>query len=230
MLTVLELTKLFESMKNSRWIWCVKFALVTGLRRGELLSLEWKDIDWDGRNITIDKSTAGDTKSAKEHYVPLSDAAVTYLREQLSMLKNEFNPIAINASNKIKRDLNNTEFLVFPAQTGGPVKPNTFYNTVRRFGKKVDIHAYPHCFRHTFVYFMRHKLSLKQLQDALGHDENTSTLDLYGNMFGNNVEAAKLIDDVFANVENEISKITNESIKNQDDKNNVIQFPHRRVN
>ena len=74
-----ELKIFFEHAKNTRWYWTFKFLLVTGLRRGELLALRWSDIDSENKRIVVDESNSsggvGDTKSAKVHYVPLSELA-----------------------------------------------------------------------------------------------------------------------------------------------------------
>ena len=48
--------------------------LLTGLRRSELLSLEWASVDLDRQEIRL-----GDTKAGRVHYLPLSAPAVSIL-------------------------------------------------------------------------------------------------------------------------------------------------------
>jgi integrase len=229
-LTIEELSKFYKSLENSRWIWSVKFAVVTGIRRGELLSLKWSDIDWKNNRIKIDKSNSstglGDTKSAKIHYVPLSELAKSYLLHQMDKLKQEENPVTFKDDNTRIEDLKETEFLVFPTEMGTMIKPNTYYHTIVRYAKKTAIKVHPHCFRHTFVYNMRNKLSLKELQDILGHDESTTTLDIYGDMINDTTDAkAKTIDSVFASVEAELEKVR-VNIENKECK--IISLSDRR--
>ena len=50
--------------------------LLTGLRRSELLSLRWRDVDVKAREIRL-----ADTKSGKPHIVPLSSEAIAVLKE-----------------------------------------------------------------------------------------------------------------------------------------------------
>jgi len=223
-LTIEELSKLFKSMKHSRWIWSVKFLLVTGLRRGELLALKWTDIDFVNKRITIDKSDSitglGDTKNSKIHYVPLSSFAVEYLEGQKLMLENEFNPILYNE--ELKKTM-----LIFPNEHGEMLRPDSYYTLIRRFGIKASIKVYPHCFRHTFVYLTRGNLSLKDLQNILGHSESTSTLDIYGNMLNdstaNNIEQ---IDNVFDTVN---IGIENAKVEKIEKKKNGKVIPFRKA-
>jgi len=65
-------------------------AAYTGARRGELLSLQWADIDLDGKKITITGSTAviqgervnGTTKSRRTRAIPIDDETVAVLRQR----------------------------------------------------------------------------------------------------------------------------------------------------
>ena len=65
-------------------------AAYTGARRGELLNLRWKDIDLDGKKITITGSTAviggervnGTTKSGRTRVVSIDAETVAVLRQR----------------------------------------------------------------------------------------------------------------------------------------------------
>lgn len=199
-----ELKILFEHAKNTRWYWAMRFLLVTGLRRGELLALRWSDIDFENRRITIDESDStfgvGDTKSAEVHYVPLSDKAIYYLNQQKEMLINEVNPILHN------KELEKLD-LVFPSENGTMMKPDSFNSVLDRINAKAGIHVTPHMFRHTFVYMSKGLMSLSELQEVLGHDESTTTLDLYGTMLSDTQKVASKIDEAFAALDEEINKI-----------------------
>jgi integrase len=204
-LTIEDLIKLYKAMEHSRWIWSIRFLLVTGLRRGEMLALKWTDIDMINKRLTVDESNSsggvGDTKSAKVHYVPLSNAAITYLNRQKLMLEAESNPILHNE--KLKKAA-----LVFPSKNGTMIRPDSYHTMLRRFAIKAEIKASAHCLRHTFVYLNREAMSLKELQAILGHDESTTTLDLYGDILNESMtKTANKIDDVFSKVDAEIKKI-----------------------
>lgn len=84
-----EIHKLLEAAKemDHEWypIWAM--ALNTGMRSGELYSLEWNDIDWDNKLLTVSKSYNGRLKifkSTKAGYwrkVPMNSETETLLKE-----------------------------------------------------------------------------------------------------------------------------------------------------
>ncbi len=198
-----ELKILFEHAKNTRWYWSLRFLLVTGIRRGELLALRWSDIDNENQSITIDESNSsagvGDTKSAEVHYVPLSGWAKYYLEKQKEMLVNENNPALLNEELK-KADL------IFPSEDGTMMKPDSLNSVIDRINKKAGIHVTPHMFRHTFVYMSKGLLTKSELQEALGHDESTTTEDIYGTMLSDTQKVATKINYAFTPLEEEINK------------------------
>ena len=74
-----ELPKLMEainredniSARNALWLY-----LLTGVRKSELLTAKWHDIDWDRKELRIPN-----TKADRIHYVPLSKPAISMLQE-----------------------------------------------------------------------------------------------------------------------------------------------------
>jgi site-specific recombinase XerD len=114
------------------------------------------------------------------------------------MLEKEHNPILEN--NELKK-----ADLVFPNKSGKMLMPGSYYTMIARYAEKAGIYATPHCLRHTFVYMNRNTLSLKELQNILGHDESTTTLDIYGDMIDETTDkTAKQLDETFADIDKEI--------------------------
>jgi integrase len=209
-----EIQTMFDYLKNSRWYWPLRFMLVTGLRRGEFLALKWSDIDYENKIISISDNLTnqgiGTTKSNKVHYVALSDIAKTCLDNFQIELQKEANPVIW------KNEAN----LIFVSIDGTPLQPQSLNNVFRRIHKYTGIEASPHSMRHTFVYYSKNKLSLSELKDNLGHEESTSTLDIYGDMLFNTKTVAEKIDQSFKEV------VAPKPVEKQTGKiqNNVVDF------
>jgi integrase len=203
-LRIEELAKLFETMKDSRWLISVKYALVTALRVGELVVLEKLDHEPENNRTRISKSYGGDTKSAKTHFAPLSVMAMQLLKEQEEMLFQEGN-------------INKT--LCFPSQDGKIMNPAAYTHLIAKYAKRAGIKASPHSLRHTFVFMNRNTMSLKELQEALGHSSSTQTLDIYGNMLSEDMKnTSNIVDDNFRKMQEQIDLFQNkESAK-------ILQF------
>ncbi len=96
-LSLAEIHKLLESAKamEHNWYYVWAMALNTGMRSGELYSLEWKDIDWDNKLITVSKSynkRLNIVKSTKAGYwrkVPFNSDTEVLLKDLRTMAQGE---------------------------------------------------------------------------------------------------------------------------------------------
>ena len=79
------LAKAIDAEKSPILRDCLWLYLLTGLRKAELLSLRWSDVDLDRAEIRLT-----DTKAGRPHYLPLSSPAVELLRNQLRVQGNPF--------------------------------------------------------------------------------------------------------------------------------------------
>jgi integrase len=80
-LTIVEIRKLvevaFARQHDWRHVWAL--ALLTGMRNGELFALQWSDVDWERKLITVSRSfncrtkTIGSTKAGHWRDVPISE-------------------------------------------------------------------------------------------------------------------------------------------------------------
>ncbi len=83
-LTLEESERLLRSMKDTFWRGVVLVAMRTGLRLGELLALDWSDVDLEGSLLTVRRALVrrrlGPPKSNKIRHVPLSEDVKEALR------------------------------------------------------------------------------------------------------------------------------------------------------
>ncbi|RQZ27159.1 site-specific integrase [Burkholderia sp. Bp9090] len=87
---LLELNAERHELRSKWLVPLVKLALETAMRQGELLSLQWKCVDFEERTAYLPM-----TKNGKDRYVPLSSAALAIL-ESLERVDERVIPISQN--------------------------------------------------------------------------------------------------------------------------------------
>ena len=146
--------------------------LATGLRRGELLGLKWKDIDLEGGTIQVRRQIAridGEVVEAplktKNSYrsVSIGQDAVEILREQQRKSNSEY---------------------VFPSPTGGPISPDSVLHMLHRVLKRAGLPQIRfHDMRHTFATVaLQNGVDIKTVSGMLGHYSAGFTLDTYAHV------------------------------------------------
>jgi integrase len=131
----------------------VAVSLHTGLRRGELFALEWRDIELERRSLAVRGETS---KSRRTRHVPLNEVAYKTLTEW--------------------KGRDSPEGLVFPGRHGERLD-----NTRKSFAsllKAADIQAFRwHDMRHHFASkLVMAGVDLTTVQELLGHQDPKVTL------------------------------------------------------
>lgn len=75
-LTIEQIAKLVNAIKNEKFKTYIQIALLTGMRRNEILNLKWEDIDLRNNRILVKN-----TKSHKDRFVPISNELLPTLLE-----------------------------------------------------------------------------------------------------------------------------------------------------
>jgi integrase len=154
-------------------------AIHTGLRSGELTGLQWGDIDWSGKFLTVRRNIVRGnvhrTKTGSTRRVDMSDA----LLSELSSLKR------LRQEEWLSRGLNEIPEWVFCNREGNPVD---MHNVINRHFKKCLAKAGLrqirwHDLRHSFASLLiQNGQSLKYVSDQLGHSSIKMTADVYGHL------------------------------------------------
>jgi integrase len=200
-----EVPALVESMEHSRWQNSVRFILLTGLRRGELLALRWDDIIKDDKGhswvkVSRTRSRDGEEGPPKSRAglrtMRIGKAVQAILDAQRDMLiVDGLRPWTPDPDVKDDKPKKGETAYVFPAYTGDPVQPNTYYYNIRKLAEKANVRISIHELRHTFVSISGRGMDLKSLQSVLGHTSSTQTLDLYRHILDGDLErAANVVD------------------------------------
>jgi len=147
-------------------------SVMTGMRLGELLALQWGDISWHGGTIRVRRSLYQgefqEPKSARSvRTIGMSDRLSAILLEH--KLAAPYSPYD----------------LVFPTPEGTPMDPanlrhRVFSDTFKRSKlRRFRIHD----LRHTFASLLINQgENLKYVQTQLGHSSITTTVDRYGHL------------------------------------------------
>lgn len=158
----------------------------TGFRRGEMLGLEWKDIDFENNiisvkrtsNQTAERGIYTDTTKTKRSQRTLKISP--YIMEMLKTLKVEQDAEA----QKLGDYWVETDRL-FTQDNGEPQHPNTTYEWLKRFCKRENLPFHGlHSFRHFAASSMISAgLDVTTVSGALGHTNSGTTLNIYSHMF-----------------------------------------------
>jgi len=170
--------------------------LATGMRRGELLALRWKDIDLDRAKLQINRSLE-QTKAGLRFKSPKTKHG----RRSVSV------PSSIVAELKAHRR-SQTELrlalglgkdpedgLVFRRGTSEPLNPNSVSTEWRRLVAtlglpRVSLHAW----RHTHAsQLIASGMDILRISRRLGHSSPSITLDIYGHLFDTNDDHAAAV-------------------------------------
>jgi integrase len=180
-------------------------ALYTGARQGELLALQWGDIDWHGKFIEIRRANwrgiISTPKSGKGRRVDLADHLAGILSEHRRTLTEE----------ALKKGRQMPEW-VFPSEEGTALDAANFRKTFLLCLKKAGLRAIRfHDLRHTFAsWLIANGESLAYVKDQMGHHSIQITVDTYGHLIpGANRQA---VNRLAAMVENP------QPIRNQEEK------------
>lgn len=149
----------------------------TGLRLGELLGLQWGDLDETGRRLHVRR-----TAYRGAFYVPKTKRSrrAVDLGDQLLAVLSRWRRDRIGDAPPAP------EALIFPAPTGGPRSPDALRKRVwaPALAKAGLRHVRIHSLRHTYASMLiAQGENLKYISSQLGHASIQITLDRYGHLF-----------------------------------------------
>lgn len=144
----------------------------TGVRRGELIGMEWDDIDLEAETNSVNRSVADKKGGGVKINPPKHKSYRT-------------NPLTDRALDVLK-SLPRTSRYVFPSKSGGPQSPNSWSRKLDRFMRKLarDNPAIPmltaHELRHTCGTRMRRNgTDIYSIQKFMGHKDVNVTAEIY---------------------------------------------------
>ena len=186
--TLEEIEQLFGLLEEAPLKYRTFFtlAIYSGFRRGELLGLEWKDIDWEGRvisvrrtsNYTADKGTYTDTTKTKK-----SQRSLKFPLVVMDLLK------AYKAEQDEEREKLGSKWIdndrLFVKWNGEPMNNNTPYFWFHEFCEEhnfrfCDIHSMRHFYASALI---NEGVDAAAVSGALGHSVIGTTTSIYCHVF-----------------------------------------------
>lgn len=196
-----EAAKLFKVLKGeaSHWRIMITLALTTGLRRGELLGLEWKHIDLEEGTLSVEQSLS--TSKGNRYMIsePKTKSSIRKLRLSDPLI-NELKAYKAHCNQErlLISDLweEGERYFVFTAMNGKPISPYSVNNYWKKFIEKHNLRYIRfHDLRHTAATWMLNKgmdkgVTIKNVSDILGHADISTTLNLYAHTQEKDKQAA----------------------------------------
>lgn len=179
-----EIQKLFQLVKGTDLELAVHILLSLGLRRGELLALRWKAIDFDKGIISVQENLV---KAQGQLYYkdPKSESGKRDIGVSDSLLAMLKAAKAKYLENKVRygKDFEDND-LVVCQPNGKPYTPDGFSQKIRRFLRQ---HGFKqirlHDFRHSNgTAMLKMGISAKVAQKRLGHADYGTTMNIYSHV------------------------------------------------
>ena len=195
MLNESQLQRLFVTANETRDINLPLYhlAVSTGMRQGELLGLQWKDIKWSRKILRVQRQLQWENRKDFRFKPPkttsgirtiaLGSRGIKILREHRERQFREM---------KNMGDLWFDNDLVFPLENG---KPMSQWKALYEFHKVCQRAGIPkfrfHDLRHTAASVMlNNNIPVLVVSQRLGHSQPSMTLNVYGHLIQSHQEAA----------------------------------------
>lgn len=177
-LTPAEIGRLLNAA-DEPWRSLYEVAVYTGLRRGELLGLRWRDVDLEAAVLHVRRSLGrikdGDAYVVRE--APVKTKASRRMVDLSPSIVQTF--LAIPAGDDPEQDY------VFRSRIGGWIDPDNVdralkrHLTLARLPEDIRLHDLRHTFASLLIAVNAHP---KYIQAQMGHTSITVTMDRYGHL------------------------------------------------
>jgi integrase len=187
-----ELARFLEVVRDTRLgaIW--RLAAMTGMRRGEILGLRWRDLDLERARLSVRQAVVA-VGYEVVHSTPKSHSArvIDLDAETVEQLR----------AHRARQEAERVEWgpdyedqdLVVAKENGEPIHPHTFSQTFERLIVKANLRRIRlHDLRHTHATLaLKAGVPVKVMSERLGHESPAFTLKQYAHVIpGMQAEAA----------------------------------------
>lgn len=179
-----QLKTLFEAIKGDVLEPLIRITVLYGLRRSEVLGLQWDSIDFESRHLTIKHTVVNTTKRVEKNKTKnnASKRSFVLTDEALEIFKVAKELEAENRKLFGKEYISNN--YVFKWDNGKPYEPNFISRHFRKLLEKNNLpHIRFHELRHSCAsLLLNNGCTLKDVQEYMGHADINMTANIYGHL------------------------------------------------
>ena len=197
-----EMTQLFNAVKDDVLYPLIRITALYGLRRSELLGLQWDSVDFENNRLTIKHTVSKVTKAVAKDKTKNASSFRSF------PLTADAKEIFLDAKEKESENRKlfgksyNENCYVFKWDDGHPFSPDYISKHFAKILKKNNLrHIRFHELRHSCASMLINSgFDLKAVQDWLGHADIKMTANIYGHLdvARKKSMAEKLNDSLFA--------------------------------
>ena len=180
-----EALRKYSTGKSVYRMGCLIIALMyTGMRVGELLALEWADIDFENKQITIDKNTTQiniDDKGELHYNQTVKGSTKTKSGKRVIPMTSEAKKALLLA-----KDITGDQEYVCSTENGKLITESNIYRMLQNvqlrtgIAKTKDECLRVHDLRHTFASMLfNNGCDVQVVSDLLGHADTSVTRNIY---------------------------------------------------
>ncbi len=191
-----EQAEFIKAIKNERLYPAFVVLMATGLRRGELLGLRWRNIDFEKAQLSVEENLVW-ARGGVSYQPPKTEKS----RGIVPLIQPAVDVLKMHRERMLFEGHAGKDAPVFCTSVGTPIHPRNFSRTFERLRDSADISRdlTVHSLRHTFATrLLERGASLKEIQELLRH-EDISTTDIYSHVSEKlKRDAANQIADIFS--------------------------------
>ena len=183
-----------------KWKTIVHLFLITGARRGEILGLKWKNVDFEKNQIYICNNVLYTSDRGIYEDTPKTEKSIRYiaLPKETMMLLQQYRAWQNEYKLSVGKAWKEKDF-VFTQEDGEPMHPDSVTDWLKKFSKRNNLpHINPHAFRHTMASILYYNgVDTISISKRLGHAQPSTTANIYAHVIE---QADKENADIIANV------------------------------
>ena len=156
--------------------------LCTGLRRGELIALQWEDLNFETGVLTVNKQA----------YTVNGELQIIPPKTKASVRKLVLPPAVLAVLREYRKKVDSRWMFPSPVKADRPITPGVARRRLQTILERADCKRVRfHDLRHTFATLaLENGMDVKTLSAMLGHVSAVTTLDIYTHITGDMQRAA----------------------------------------